>query len=135
MMLAAIYHPILGFFFLIVAALLMIVILLQRGRGVGLAGAFGGTGGHTAFGAKTGDMLTWVTIVGAGILLLFAILLNYVFRPGKPTLGAGAAGTTTPNENQTPANPPAGSQLPGSSEYGGGPFAADFIFGESQTHS
>jgi protein translocase SecG subunit len=32
------YHTILAFFFAVLAILLMIVILLQRGKGVGLAG-------------------------------------------------------------------------------------------------
>ena len=58
----------------------MMLILLQRGKGVGLAGAFGGAGGTTAFGAKTGDMLTWVTIVGTGVLLTLAVDLELRLR-------------------------------------------------------
>lgn len=110
---AQFYHSILAVFFALLCILLMIVILLQRGRGVGLAGAFGGTGGHTAFGAKTGDVLTWVTIVLAAVLLLFAVLLNYVFVAGKPDLevptavpGAPAA---PPEEQPAPLPPPGGS--------------------------
>ncbi|MFH1748397.1 MAG: preprotein translocase subunit SecG [Planctomycetota bacterium] len=86
MILALWYHNVLAFFFSIIAILLMVVILLQRGKGVGLAGAFGGTGGSSAFGAKTGDFLTWFTVIGAGIFLLSAILLNYIFVPGPPQL-------------------------------------------------
>lgn len=86
MILGSVLHGILAFFFAVIALLLIIVILLQRGKGVGLAGAFGGTGGHTAFGTKTGDFLTWVTVVGAGVLLLFAVLLNFVFQPAPPSL-------------------------------------------------
>ena len=52
------YHYILSIMFAFVAVILMGIILLQRGKGVGLAGAFGGAGGNTAFGAKTGDVLT-----------------------------------------------------------------------------
>ncbi len=86
MMLAAWYHPVLAVLFAFIALFLILVILLQRGRGVGLAGAFGGGGGvQTAFGAKTGDFLTWATIVIAAILLLFAVFLNYVFVP-EPAL-------------------------------------------------
>lgn len=100
------YHTLLGIFFAVVCVLLMAVILLQRGRGVGLSGAFGGAGGtSSAFGSKTGDVLTWVTIVGAIIMLTFAVLLNYVFRPigpglsrvappPSPTRGAPVGGTT-----------------------------------------
>jgi len=92
------YHTILAFFFGVVAVLLMIVILLQRGRGVGLAGAFGGAGGGTAFGAKTGDVLTWITIVGAVILLTFTVALNYAFVQSTPGLGPAP-----PPPPQTPA--------------------------------
>lgn len=87
------YHTILAFFFAVLAVLLMVVILLQRGKGVGLAGAFGGAGGGTAFGAKTGDVLTWVTIVGAALLLTLAVALNFVFREGPAGLGGTPAAT------------------------------------------
>ena len=39
MILAMWYHTVLAFFFTVLAILVMIVILLQRGKGVGLAGA------------------------------------------------------------------------------------------------
>ena len=48
----------LGFF-------MMFIILLQRGRGGGLAGAFGGLGGQSAFGTKAGDVFTKITVVVA----------------------------------------------------------------------
>lgn len=62
-----------------VCGFLMLVVLLQRGRGGGLAGAFGGGGGSSAFGAKTGDILTWITVGIAGIFLVLAVTLNFVF--------------------------------------------------------
>jgi preprotein translocase subunit SecG len=94
MLLAAWYHPILATLFALVAVFLMMVILLQRGRGVGLAGAFGGAGGNTAFGSKTGDVLTWATVVIACVFLLLTVVLNFVFVPetaglgGVPAIGA-----------------------------------------------
>jgi preprotein translocase subunit SecG len=87
MTLAMWYHLIAAVVFAVLAIALMGIILLQRGKGVGLAGAFGGAGGHTAFGAKTGDALTWGTIVLAVLLLIVAILLNYLFQPITPTTG------------------------------------------------
>ncbi len=93
-MLALWYHAVFAIFFAFLAVLLMAVILLQRGRGVGLAGAFGGSGGNTAFGAKTGDALTWITVVLASVFLLIAIVLNYWFVPVKSELAQPPAQTT-----------------------------------------
>ena len=58
---------------------LMLVILLQRGRGGGIASAFGGGGGSGAFGAKTGDVFTWITCVVAGIFVVLAVVANFAF--------------------------------------------------------
>ncbi len=111
MLLGALIHSISAFFFALIAILLMMVILLQRGRGVGLSGAFGGAGGGGgAFGAKTGDILTWITIAAAGVLLVFAIALNYVFQPSAAGLApqpAPAPATTT----DAPGSQPAGALL------------------------
>ena len=136
MILGAILHGILAFLFAVVAVLLMIVILLQRGKGVGLAGAFGGTGGHAAFGAKTGDVLTWFTVIGAGVLLLFAILLNFVFEPQM----AGIDSTPPPGNTLPPTTPSVPESTPPVGPGGGlwhperpgdAPIYADLgIFGE-----
>lgn len=68
--------------FLIVCLLLIVVVLLQKGRGGGLSGAFGGAGaGGGAFGTRTGDVFTWVTIVLTGAFLAFAIIGTVVARP------------------------------------------------------
>ena len=50
---------------MVVGVLLIIIVLLQRGRGGGLAGAFGGAGGQSALGTKAGDVFTKITIVMA----------------------------------------------------------------------
>ncbi len=63
-----------------VCLFLIIVVLLQRGRGGGLASAFGGGGGgSSAFGAKTGDVFTWITVVMAGVFILLACVGNFIF--------------------------------------------------------
>ena len=73
------WQGLLGFAIVIMAGLLIIVILLQRGRGDGLSGAFGGSGGSSAFGAKTGDVFTWITVVVATLVVVLAVVSNYVF--------------------------------------------------------
>ena len=64
------------------------LILLQRGRGGGLAGAFGGLGGQSAFGTKAGDVFTRITIgIAAAWILLCAgsvvALHNYSSVPQR----------------------------------------------------
>jgi protein translocase SecG subunit len=65
--------------FIIVGVLLVLCILLQKGKGGGLGAAFGGA--SSAFGTKTGDMFTWVTIVLTGAFLLLSIGLGFVYKP------------------------------------------------------
>ena len=64
--------------FIIVCIFLILLVLIQKGRGGGLVSAFGGMGGNTAFGSKTGDVLTWTTSVVFGVFLLLAIILNLI---------------------------------------------------------
>lgn len=125
---ATVIHMLAAMAFAFVAFLIMVVILLQRGRGVGLAGAFGGAGGPSAtFGAKTGDFLTWVTVIGATVFLVFAVLLNYLFLPSKVVVPQPPTAPNTPNQPAGgPAAPPSDAQLlSGSLHVGDGG-----IFGE-----
>lgn len=70
-----------------ISAALILVVLLQRGRGGGLAGAFGGLGGQSAFGTKAGDVFTKITIglVTAWVLLagISGVLARKASTPGK----------------------------------------------------
>jgi len=56
-----------------VATFLILLVLVQRGRGGGLAGALGGMGGSSAFGAKSGDVFTKITVVSAAFWILLCI--------------------------------------------------------------
>lgn len=60
-----------------VGILLIGLILLQRGRGGGLAGAFGGMGGQSAFGTKAGDFFTRLTI---GLAVFWIVLACVCIR-------------------------------------------------------
>ncbi|MCG3127930.1 MAG: hypothetical protein CHACPFDD_02803 [Phycisphaerae bacterium] len=124
LILAAWYHVILATIFATISVLLMLVILLQRGRGVGLSGAFGAAGGHSALGSKTGDILTWITMVGAGIFLLLAIGLNCVFRPSV---------TIAPPPPEVDRSGPLDSGLPPASPSTGGPAPAPSAGGPAPT--
>ena len=69
-----------GIVFIVVCFLLIIVVLLQKGRGGGLGAAFGGAG-SSAFGTRTGDVFTWITIVLTAVFLLLAIGATVLYRP------------------------------------------------------
>ncbi len=53
-----IWTDVFSILFAIASVFLIFIVLLQRGRGGGLAGAFGATGGQSAFGTKAGDIFT-----------------------------------------------------------------------------
>jgi preprotein translocase subunit SecG len=65
--------------FLFFCVVMILLVLIQKGRGGGLSGAFGGGGGgNTAFGAKTGDVLTWATSIVFALFVILAVVLNLV---------------------------------------------------------
>lgn len=91
--------------FVVVCILLIIVVLLQKGRGGGIGAAFGGGGGsHSAFGTRTGDVFTWVTIVLTGVFLLLAIGSSLSFRPATTQLEVPQF---NPSPDQRPVTAPA----------------------------
>ena len=63
--------------------ILILIILVQKGKGGGLSGAFGGAGtGGGLLGTKTGDFLTWVTISFVGLFFLLAIVMGIFLNAG-----------------------------------------------------
>ncbi len=94
--------------FVLISVVLILVILIQKGRGGGLSGALGGGMASGLLGSKTGDFLTWATIVVVGVFLLLAVVLAKFDRPRIG--GYGAEPTTT--ELPAPAEPPAGTGMP-----------------------
>jgi len=56
------------------AIFLIFLILIQRGKGGGLAGAFGGMGGQSAFGTKAGDKIMWVTVYVAAFWIIMCVI-------------------------------------------------------------
>ena len=72
------------------SVLMVGLILLQRGRGGGLAGAFGGGGGETAFGTKSVSMAQKITILLAILLFLLTIGSGYVRHLNRSAAGSDA---------------------------------------------
>jgi len=91
--------------FIIVCLFMILLILIQKGRGGGLASAFGGAGGNTAFGSKTGDVLTWATSVVFGVFLLLAVALN-LFANARHDATTTATNTRTVPARSAPGPGP-----------------------------
>lgn len=132
----------LGFMLVFTSLFLIALVLIQRGRGGGLAGAFGGMGGQSAFGTKAGDVFTKITVVVAACWILLCILAinvlgrrDSLFSPAlggmagqnvapqtAPAAGAppapatgGTAAIPAAAATETPSGPPAGSSAPATS--------------------
>lgn len=61
-MFVSILQALLFIFMVLLSLFLILIILLQRGKGGGLVGAFGGMGGSSMFGTKTTDVFLRITI-------------------------------------------------------------------------
>ncbi len=65
---------------LLLGCFLILLVLIQRGKGGGLSGAFGGVGGSSAFGSRAGDLFTRITLIVAGIWLVLAMVQGVVLQ-------------------------------------------------------
>lgn len=101
----------LGFGLVFTSLLLIFLVLIQRGRGGGLAGAFGGAGGQSAFGTKAGDVFTKITVGVAGFWIVLCVLaINVLGRQQSllsETLGSSAPESVGSASGAAPATEPA----------------------------
>jgi preprotein translocase subunit SecG len=74
--------------FIICALALILIILIQKGKGGGLTGALGGGMASGILGTKTGDFLTWVTIILVGLFLTLAVVMAKCYKPSVSDFGA-----------------------------------------------
>ena len=71
---AAWYSHALNLLVLGLGLLLMLIVLIQRGKGGGLAGAFGGAGGSSPFGSRAADQFVRITLWLAGVWVLVIMI-------------------------------------------------------------
>lgn len=102
----------LGLFLVLSSLFLILLVLIQRGRGGGLAGAFGGAGGQSAFGTKAGDVFTKITIGVAAFWILLCILALNVLGRQQSKFSAATLGGSVPVSTGTDAATPPPSQSP-----------------------
>jgi preprotein translocase subunit SecG len=76
--------PLLNIVLLLVGMFLILLVLIQKGKGGGLAGAFGGSGGSSAFGSRAGDTFTRITIYVAAVWVLLIMIMIKIVQPTTP---------------------------------------------------
>jgi preprotein translocase subunit SecG len=104
-------EALLSFLMFVTAIFLILLILVQRGRGGGLAGVFGGPGGQSAFGAKAGDLFTRITIGVVAFWIVLCIVAIRVLSTQQELLCDTGTGSPTDRPvQQGPAFPDAGQQ-------------------------
>jgi preprotein translocase subunit SecG len=104
----------------LISLFLICLVLIQRGKGGGLAGAFGGMGGSSAFGTKAGDIFTRVTMITALVWILLNLILVVLYNrgtasawdEGAPRAGAGRAREVAPTAAGGTGKVPAASSQP-----------------------
>ena len=95
-------------FYVPVCIFLILVVLLQTGKRADLAGAFGGGGSQTAFGARgAATLLAKVTTASAILFMIIALALSIISsRQG------GGAGTVLDEVPEPTAEAPVGTPVP-----------------------
>ena len=89
------YSHLMNLVIIILGLLLMLIVLIQRGKGGGLAGAFGGAGGSSAFGSRTADAFVKITLYLAAVWVLFIMIhVKLVIRETQQRANQSQVGQT-----------------------------------------
>jgi preprotein translocase subunit SecG len=70
----SIFADLLNWVILPLSVFMILLVLIQRGKGGGLIGALGGSGGSSPFGSRAGDQFTRITIYVALVWLLLIMI-------------------------------------------------------------
>jgi preprotein translocase subunit SecG len=95
--------PLLMIALILLSVLLIFVILLQKGKGGGLAGAFGGAGGSSAFGSRAGDTFTRITI---WVALFWAVIIMIAIKVVPLSVQGSGSGPEAVQSGGPPGPPP-----------------------------
>jgi preprotein translocase subunit SecG len=101
------WNVVLPILLFLTSVFLVLLVLIQRGRGGGLAGAFGGLGGQSAFGTKAGDLFTRITIgVAAFWIILCAASVKLLNDTSTNIIDPSLGGASSVQPRGTPKDSP-----------------------------
>ncbi len=134
-------NSILNSLLVLISLFLICLVLIQRGKGGGLAGAFGGMGGSSAFGTKAGDIFTRVTMITALVWILLNLILVVLYNRGTasawdentPRAGTSRAKEVPPTAAGGTSKGPSSSSKPKTT--GSGPVPAPAVPSSSSAPS
>ena len=96
---------VLTFLHVVVSVILILVVLLQTGKRADLAGAFGGGGSQTAFGARgAGTALSKITTAAAILFMLTSLGLSIL--SSQSATPSGSVLEEVPAPSAPPSPPP-----------------------------
>jgi preprotein translocase subunit SecG len=100
------FYYVLMWLFILVCLLMIGLVLIQKGRGGGMSSAFGGGGGNTAFGTKTGDVLTWATSIVFALFIVILVAMNLTANKiNTPPAVQSSAPTLPMSPGNSPSSP------------------------------
>ncbi len=91
----------LGVILFLLSLFLIFIILIQRGKGGGIAGSLTGTA-QSAFGARGGDILMWLTLTMTIIWILLCCLTIFFFSRVQAPVAEGTDDADIKTETQLP---------------------------------
>jgi preprotein translocase subunit SecG len=93
--------------YVVICFFLILVVLLQQGKGADIAGAFGGGGTQTAFGARGATTVLHKLTTGAfvGFILIALALTVLQAKPKSSVLRGAPAPAGVPQKAPVPAGP------------------------------
>ena len=80
----------LGVILFLISTFLVFIILIQRGKGGGIAGSLTGTA-QSAFGARGGDILMWLTLALTLIWILLCCVTIFFYSRAEDPIAEGSA--------------------------------------------
>jgi preprotein translocase subunit SecG len=91
----------LGVILFLISSFLVFIILIQRGKGGGIAGSLTGTA-QSAFGARGGDILMWLTLTLTLVWILLCCVTIFFYSQPPDPIAEGKENANMPTNNASP---------------------------------